>query len=85
MYEYPTDMKSENYLAKKGDFLLAAALREFRQNDPQKATQEEMSRYFSVSLSTYRNWESGRSKPTRENEKKIKNLLDPYSRNNLYR
>jgi|TARA_R100001163_G_C5046702_1_gene183938 DNA-binding transcriptional regulator YiaG len=64
------------------NILLAGALREYRSK--YQLAQEEMSRHFSVSLSTYRNWESGRSKPTRINEKKIRDLIsDKYKNSGL--
>ena len=62
--------------------LLAGALREYRQRE--NLSQEEMSDYFSVSLSTYRNWETGRSNPTRINEKKIRYLLGSGYENSGY-
>ena len=56
--------------------LYAIALKEYRSLT--ESSQEEMSRYFSVSLSTYRNWETLRSVPTKNNIKKINKLLSKF-------
>lgn len=63
-----------HHLELKNEIFLSGALREFR--SIYNFSQEEMCVHFSVSLSTYRNWETGRSKPTKTNSKKIRKLLE---------